>query len=97
MSIEVLDPTHESGDADDVGDLARVDRPSSLDGLVVGLLSNGKKGTVPFFDAVEEALRAEHGVAEVVRVTKGNYSAPAEDGLMDRATRWYALIAGIGD
>ncbi len=93
MTIEVLHP----GYADDATPVDEVARPASLAGLVVGLVSNGKQGTATFFDAMDESLRNDHGVAEVVRVTKASYSAPAEDAVMDRATRWNALIAGIGD
>jgi hypothetical protein len=33
----------------------------------------------------------------VVRLTKSNYSAPVEPGLLAESGRWQALIAGIGD
>jgi hypothetical protein len=51
----------------------------------------------PFFDAIERDLVENYGVANVVRRTKSNYSAPAEAGLMREAEQWDALIAGIGD
>ncbi len=92
MTIEVLDPSH--------GEEPTVFNPAPrLDGLseaVVGIISNGKQGTLPFFDALERELLAL-GVGAVDRVTKGNYSAPAEQPVMDRAKRWNALVAGIGD
>ena len=53
--------------------------------------------TIPFFDAVERELVERYGVAEVVRVTKSNYSAPAEADIMARARNWDALVAGVGD
>ena len=53
--------------------------------------------TVPFFDALATELRTTHGVAEVVRVVKPNYSAPAGAGILDAASTWHALIAGVGD
>ena len=46
---------------------------------------------------MEQELRAHHGVADVVRVVKGNYSAPAAASIMDQAKRWHALVAGVGD
>lgn len=92
MSIEVLDPTH----GEDPAEFHRAARPVGLDGAVVGLISNGKQGTVPFFDALEQAL-VGRGVGRVDRVTKSNYSAPAEQAVMDRAKRWNAVVAGIGD
>ena len=92
MSIELLDPTHE----DDWQGFALANRLQSLDGATIGLLSNGKEGTKAFFDAFENELVRNHG-AKVVRVTKGNYSAPAEPEILTQAADWDALIAGIGD
>ena len=93
MSIEFLDPTHENAAAG----FALAPRLSTLDGTVIAIVSNGKKGTLPFFDAFERELIDHHGVAEVVRLTKGNYSTPVEAALLNDAERWNALIAGIGD
>jgi hypothetical protein len=93
MPIEVLDPTNE--DAPEAVALAT--RLPSLAGTTVGLLSNGKAGTARLFDHMEALLRDRYRVADVVRRTKGNYSAPAEDELMDEAATWSALFAGTGD
>jgi len=93
MSIEVLDPSHES----DAREFAPAKRLQTLEGVTVGIISNGKKGTKPFFDAVERELIDAYGVAKVVRLTKANYSAPAEPELLNEAERWQALIAGVGD
>jgi hypothetical protein len=91
--IEVLDPTW----SDDAVEFAPAPRLTGLAGLTVGVISNGKQGTVPFFDALERELIDRFGVGEVVRVTKPNYSAPAGDEIMHRARRWQALLAGVGD
>jgi hypothetical protein len=93
MGIEVLDPSHE----DDIRDFTPAKRLETLKGSTVGIISNGKKGTKPFFDAVERALVEVYGVAKVVRLTKANYSAPAEPELLNEAERWQALISGVGD
>ncbi|MDH3315543.1 MAG: hypothetical protein OEN48_13885 [Betaproteobacteria bacterium] len=93
MSIEILDPTHE----DDSRAFAPATRLATLAGATVGIVSNGKKGTKPFFDAVERELVERHGVAKVVRLTKANYSAPADPEVINEAERWQALIAGVGD
>ena len=93
MPIEVLDPTY----GDDTREFALADRPISLEGAIVGVISNGKQNTRPFFDALERELLEHHGVAEVVRATKSNYSAPADSEIMDRARQWTALVAGVGD
>ena len=93
MSIEFLDPSHES----DARAFAPAKRLATLTGATIGIISNGKKGTKPFFDAVEKEFLERHGVAGVVRLTKANYSAPAEPGLLSESGRWQALIAGVGD
>ena len=93
MAIEILDPTHESGGAP----FAPAPRLDTLEGKTVAVLSNGKKGTKPFFDALERELKERYRVAEVVRLTKANYSAPAEPPLLRDSARWHALVSGIGD
>jgi hypothetical protein len=93
MAIEVLDPTNEEAPEA----VALAPRLPSLEGATVGLLSNGKAGTSRLFDHMEQLLRERYRVATVVRRTKGNYSAPAEDELMDEAATWSALFAGTGD
>ena len=93
MSLEILDPTHE---ADELPFLA-APRLSSLSGATVALLSNGKRGTRPFFDALEQELLTRYEVRAVERMTKANFSAPAEPQIFDAAREWDALIAGVGD
>ncbi len=91
--IDVLDPTYgESG-----GAFEPAPRLANLDGATVGIISNGKHGTVPFFDALEAELKETYRVADVVRVVKANYSAPAGDDIIDEARKWHAVVAGIGD
>ena len=93
MSIEILDPTHE-GDAQA---FALAPRLSALEGKTIGVISNGKKNTKPFFDAMEKELVEKYGVARIVRRIKSNYSAPADADILVEAKQWDALIAGIGD
>lgn len=93
MAMTVYDPGFEADDR--VVELP--ERPRSLEGATVGIISNGKANTRPFFDHLERLLRTEWGVAEVVRRTKSNYSAPAEASLLDEAATWAALFAGVGD
>ena len=93
MTIEFLDPTHE---ANTTG-LQRAARLRTLEGATVAIISNGKKNTRPFFDAMAEELRDVHKVADVVRITKSNYSAPVDPGLLEQAEKWQAIISGIGD
>ena len=91
--MQILDPTHEGASPD----FAPAPRLQSLEGTTVGVISNGKKSTKPFFDALERELIEKHGVATVVRRTKSNYSAPADAGIMEEAKEWHALVAGVGD
>ena len=91
--MEILDPTHEGQSPD----FAPASRLKSLDGATIGVISNGKKGTKPFFDALERELVENYGVATVVRRTKPNYSAPADAEFMEEAKQWHALVAGVGD
>ncbi len=93
MSIEVLDPTHESLAA--AFDLPP--RPPSLVGATVGFISNGKEGTTPFFAHLERMLREELRVSAVVERTKGNYSAPAEPEILAEARDWDFAVTGLGD
>jgi hypothetical protein len=91
--ITVLDPSYE--EAASAFELPA--RPATLAGTTVGIISNGKAGTRPFFDHLEQLLRDEWGVADVIRRTKSNYSAPAEAALIDEAAGWAVLFAGVGD
>ena len=93
MTVEILDPTCEAPPEEFVP----ADRLPALDGMTVGIISNGKYGTAPFFDALERELVETCGVARVLRRTKTNYSAPAGSGLIDEAARWNVVVAGVGD
>jgi hypothetical protein len=91
--MEFLDPSHEA----DRRAFAPAPRLATLEGATIGIVSNGKKGTQPCFDALAREFTERYRVARVVRLTKANYSAPAEPGLLDGAALWQALVAGVGD
>lgn len=91
--IVVLDPSFE----EDAEGFEPPPRPGPLVGATVGIISNGKQNTRPFFDHLVRLLRSEWGVAEVVLRTKSNYSAPAERDLIDEAAQWAVMFAGVGD
>jgi hypothetical protein len=93
MSLELLDPTHET----DAASFVRPAPPTSLAGATVGFVSNGKEGTKGFFAHLDRMLKAEFGVAEVVLRTKRNYSAPAEAEIIAEAAGWDLAITGLGD
>jgi hypothetical protein len=89
----LVDPTWEEAAPEG----RRAPRPVSLRGATVGFLSNGKAGTVPFFDELERAVRCRWDVARVERLTKRNYSAPADADLVAVAAGWAVMFAGVGD
>ena len=93
MAIRVLNPTSESM----VVALEPAPRLQSLKGKTVGLISNGKEGTAGFFAHVDRLLRERYRVAEVVLRIKSNYSAPAEDEIIDEGRNWDLVISGLGD
>lgn len=93
MTIRVLNPTSESK----VTALEPAPRLQSLKGKTVGLISNGKEGTAGFFAHVDRLLRERYQVAEVILRTKSNYSAPAEDEIIEEAGNWDLAISGLGD
>lgn len=93
MALQVLDPTNET--APPLGQPAP--RPAALAGKTVGFISNGKEGTKGFFAHLDRMMREEFGVAGVITRVKSNYSAPADERIVDEVRDWDAVIAGIGD
>jgi hypothetical protein len=91
--VTVLDPSYE----EDAQPFALPARGVVLAGATVGILSNGKAGTRPFFAHLERLLRDEWHVADVVLRTKSNYSAPAGDEMIAEAVGWAVMFAGLGD
>ena len=93
MMIEVLDPTYE----DDASSFRYAPGLDNLKSATVGIISNGKKGTSHFFNAMEDLLKKKYKVGKVIRVVKKNYSAPADEKIMKEVKNWDATIAGVGD
>ena len=77
---------------------ALASRPARLSGATLGLLANGKTHGMVFLERVAEHLRTRHDIADLVRVTKANASAPArpEDAAL-LAKRCAAVVTAIGD
>jgi hypothetical protein len=93
MSLRVFDPTNEAKAAG--GQPA--ERPASLVGKTVGIVTNAKEGTRGYFTHLDRMLREEFGVANVVWRAKSNYSAPADAYIVDDMKTWHAVVAGVGD
>ena len=72
-------------------------RLKSLKGTIIAIISNGKRGTRPFFDFLESELKQRYSVAEIIRITKSNYSTPVDKSLLTESGRWNGIISGIGD
>ena len=93
MTLQILDPTNET-----VPPMGRpAPRLDTLAGKTVGFISNGKEGTKGFFGHLEQMLKDDYGVAEVVFRTKSNYSAPADPPIAAEIKNWDAVISGLGD
>ncbi len=93
MSRTVLDPTSERS----VAERARLERPASLDGAVVGLLDISKPRGNVFLDRLEAGLR-DRGAADVVRYTKPTYTKPAPVDLRHEiATKCDLIIEALAD
>jgi hypothetical protein len=91
--MQVLDPTPErpaevSSRASGLADLV---------GARIGLLDNSKVRVDRFCDFVEEILRAEYGVTDVVRRRKRNASAPVPDEIMGDLLACDGVISAVGD
>jgi hypothetical protein len=93
MDLRVLDPTNEV--IPPVGQPAP--RLTILTGKTIGFISNGKEGTKGFFAHLEQMLRADFAVANVITRVKSNYSAPADPHIVAEITGWDAVVSGIGD
>jgi hypothetical protein len=72
-------------------------RLDTLEGKTIGFISNGKEGTKGFFKHLDQILREEYGVANVVSRTKSNYSAPADPHIVAEIKGWDAVVSGLGD
>jgi hypothetical protein len=89
----LLDPTGER----QVAERARLDRPDSLDGKVVGLLDITKPRGDVFLDHLEQGLR-RRGVADVVRYSKPTYTKPAPVDLRHEiSTKCDLVIEALAD
>jgi hypothetical protein len=88
-----IDPTAGGGKAK----VAYAPRPMDLAGKVVGLLDNTKEQGELILRTLGEALRENHGVAEVVMRRKEHYSKPASDTLIaSMAQEVQVAIAAVG-
>lgn len=73
-------------------------RPGTLDGSVVGLLSNGKPYAAGFLDQVHAILTDRFDFRGVVSLNKGDSSRPAPKAILkELAERCDVVITAAGD
>ena len=73
-------------------------RPQSLDGLVVGLLSNNKPNSELLLRDVAELVRREFEVKDVVEANKGSHRIPAPAEIIaDLAERCDVVITATAE
>lgn len=91
-SLTILDPTNESRPAT----RTLLERPSSLEGQVVGLLDISKPRGNVFLDRIEEKLQ-QHG-AKTLRFAKPTFTKPAPVDLRHEiATQCTLVIEALAD
>ena len=72
-------------------------RLASLRGTKIGLLDISKPGGSIFLDRLEELLRTQYGVAEVVRVKKPTYTKNAPAPVIEQLRSVDAVVEGLAD
>ena len=72
-------------------------RLKSLEGKRLALLDISKPGGSVFLDRIEQILRGEHGVAEVVRVSKPTYTKPAPTEVLEGLRFVDGVIEALAD
>ena len=93
MTLHVLDPTFDGQQPTQ----ETVSRLGSLSGRTVGLLDNGKLNVNTLLNHMEELLRSQHGVSQVVRLSKPDASRPAPDDVIATLANCDAVISAVGD
>ena len=94
--LEVLNPTGEFR-------AARVpvaERPAALDGLRVGVFSNGKPNAAKLVRAVYARLAEEHNFKEAFAIDNGEaglYTTGAPHSILEQLSRCGVVIHGSGD
>ena len=93
MTLRVLDPRQAPQ-----GDAMRMAPPlQSLNGAVVGMIDNAKIGTERLFDFIEEILKKEYGVREVIRRRKPDASRPVPPEMLAELRGADAVLSATGD
>ncbi|MEO8696585.1 MAG: hypothetical protein ABI658_23945 [Acidimicrobiales bacterium] len=80
------------------GAFSAAPRPTSFEGMTLGLLANSKANSAAILDSVAAALARRHRIAGVVRASKAHPSLPvSEDVLAMFAQHVQVVLTAIGD
>jgi hypothetical protein len=91
--MQIVNPMNES-----FIDAARAaPRLATLQGKTIALLDISKPGGSIFLDRVEQRLRAEHGVAQVIREMKPTFAKPAPAEVLEKIRGADAVIEALAD
>ena len=94
QTLRVLDPTA----APSIATAGMAERPGSLAGKRVGLLSNDKLNSEELLDAIYDVLAERFDVSASHRINKGDASRPAEpDFLSDFSNEVDVALLANGD
>lgn len=92
--LEIFDPTTEPK----TQALTFAPRPSTLQGIRIGLVENTKFNSDRLLQKIGKILEEEYGAAGAVMWRKRNASVPAHEEILDEAGRRVdVVVAGIGD
>ena len=92
--IRILDPTLQA--IPDSTFLAR--RPETLNGAVLGLLSNGKRNSKELLDSIYSLLQGHYELKGTIYINKGDSSRPAPQHVIDQLLEKCDLvITATGD
>ncbi len=94
MTIEILDPTYEAPNQR----IAYAQRPTSLQGMRIGLVDNTKVNSDRLLLRIAGILESEHGAQAHVLRRKKSPSVPAHAELVaEMRGQCDVVLAGIGD
>lgn len=93
-SFEVMDPTVEPK----VVQANMASRPDTLNGVVLGLLANGKRNSVELLHLIGEMLSDIYDFKDVVVKNKGNPSRPCPLNLLEEMSeKCDVIVTSSGD
>jgi hypothetical protein len=93
MSVKLINPMNETP----VSVSAPPARLRSLEGKTVGLLDISKTGGNLFLDRLEQLLREQFHVANVVRAMKPTFAKPAPEVIIEQLRGADAVIEALAD